>query len=174
MNTEKQSSARAAWGRMLLCVLVVIGLDQASKALVVDRIEIGERNEVLPFVDFVHVVNDGVAFGFLGDSSRGVVLAVTLAALLLVLGWFAYNRYRPLAWLAVGLLAGGALGNLIDRLARDGVIDFIDFPLWPSFNVADIAITLGAGTLAVIALTAPGAEPDAEAPAPGETPRGAG
>jgi len=151
-------------------MLAVIGIDQATKALVVERIELGERNEVLPFLDFVHVVNDGVAFGLLGDSSRGVVLAVTLAALALVLGWFAFNKSRPLAWLAVGLLAGGALGNLIDRLARDGVVDFIDFPLWPSFNVADIAITLGAGTLAVIALTAPAPkEPVAE-----ESPRGAG
>ena len=124
----------------------------SAKALVVDSIEMGERNEVLPFLDFVHVENDGVAFGFLGDSSQGVVLAVTLAALALVVGWFAFNSDRPLAWLAVGLLAGGAIGNLIDRLARDGVIDFIDFPAWPSFNVADIAITLGAVTLALIAL----------------------
>ena len=79
---------------------------------------------------------------------------MTLAALALVIGWFAFNRDRPLAWLAVGLLAGGAIGNLIDRLARDGVVDFIDFPAWPSFNVADIAITLGAVTLALVALDA--------------------
>ncbi|HYH62111.1 MAG TPA: signal peptidase II [Solirubrobacterales bacterium] len=170
MSAEAESSARSAWGRMLACVLVVIGIDQATKALVVERIEIGERNEVLPFLDFVHVVNDGVAFGLLGDSSRGVVLLVTVAALGLVLGWFAFNKCRPLAWLAVGLLAGGAIGNLIDRLARDGVVDFIDFPLWPSFNVADIAITLGAGTLAIIAMTAPGPNETAAE----ESPRGAG
>jgi signal peptidase II len=83
---------------------------------------------------------------------------VTLGALALVVGWFAFNRDRPLAWLAVGLLAGGAFGNLIDRLSRDGVIDFIDFPAWPSFNVADIAITLGALTLALIALAGPEAD----------------
>ena len=128
----------------------------------VDSIEMGERNEVLPFLDLVHVENDGVAFGFLGDSSQGVVLAVTIAALALVVGWFAFNRDRPFAWLAVGLLAGGAIGNLIDRLARDGVVDFIDFPAWPSFNVADIAITLGAVTLALIALAGPEAGTEAD------------
>ncbi len=148
---------------MLLAAAVVVGLDQLTKALVIDSIEVGERNEVLPFLDFVHVQNDGVAFGFLGDSSQGLVLAVTLAALVLVVGWFAFNRDRPFAWLAVGLLAGGAIGNLIDRLARDGVIDFIDFPAWPSFNVADIAITLGAVTLALVALTGHETDEDTDA-----------
>jgi len=139
----------------LLAAALVVALDQLTKALVVGSVEVGERREILPFLDLVHVENDGVAFGFLGDSSQGLVLAVTFAALALVVGWFAFNRDRPLAWLAVGLLAGGALGNLIDRLARDGVVDFIDFPAWPSFNVADIAITLGAATLALIALAGP-------------------
>ena len=148
---------------MLLAAAVVVGLDQLTKALVIDSIEVGERNEVLPFLDFVHVQNDGVAFGFLGDSSQGLVLAVTLAALVLVVGWFVFNRDRPFAWLAVGLLAGGAIGNLIDRLARDGVIDFIDFPAWPSFNVADIAITLGAVTLALVALTGHETDEDTDA-----------
>ncbi len=158
---------------MLLALLAVVSLDQAAKAVVIDSIDIGESRKLVPFLDLVHVENDGVAFGFLGGSSRAVVLAVTLAALALVLGWFAFNRWRPLSWLAVGLLAGGAIGNLIDRLAREGVIDFIDFPAWPSFNVADIAITLGAGTLALIAVS--GEEPDpAEEPAPDGSPHGAG
>jgi signal peptidase II len=147
---------------MLAAAAGVVGLDQLTKALVVDSIEKGERNEVLFFLDFVHVENEGVAFGFLGDSSQGLVLAVTLAALALVVGWFAFNRSRPFAWLAVGLLAGGAIGNLIDRLTRAGVVDFIDLPAWPSFNVADIAITLGAVTLALIALLGPEPEQSPE------------
>jgi signal peptidase II len=147
---------------MLLAAALVVALDQLTKALVVGSVEVGERREILPFLDLVHVENDGVAFGFLGDSSQGIVLAVTFAALALVVGWFAFNRDRPLAWLAVGLLAGGALGNLIDRLARDGVVDFVDFPAWPSFNVADIAITLGAATLALIALAGPEASEESD------------
>ena len=143
------------WERMLLAAVAVAGLDQLAKALVIDSVALGERREVLPFLDLVHVENDGVAFGFLGGSSQGVVLAVTILALALVVGWFAFNFERPFAWLAVGLLSGGAIGNLVDRVSRDGVIDFIDFPAWPSFNVADIAITLGAATLALIALAGP-------------------
>lgn len=146
----------------MLAAAAVVGLDQLTKALVIDSLDVGDRNYILPFLDLVHVQNDGVAFGFLGDSSQGVVLAVTMAALLLVLGWFAFNRDRPYAWLAVGLLAGGAVGNLIDRLSRDGVIDFIDFPAWPSFNFADIAITLGAVTLALIALAGPETDKDTD------------
>ena len=149
------------WAWMMLAAAAVVGLDQLTKALVIDSLDVGDRNYILPFLDLVHVQNDGVAFGFLGDSSQGVVLAVTMAALVLVLGWFAFNRDRPYAWLAVGLLAGGAVGNLIDRLSRDGVIDFIDFPAWPSFNFADIAITLGAVTLALIALAGPETDKDA-------------
>lgn len=155
MSGSPRRSGARSWGWMLLAAALVVGLDQITKALVIGAIDPGEKREVLPFLDLVHVLNDGVAFGFLGDSSQGIVLVVTLAALALVVGWFAFNRDRPLAWLAVGLLAGGALGNLIDRLTRDGVVDFIDFPAWPSFNVADIAITLGALTLALIALAGP-------------------
>ena len=162
MSGSPGRSGARSWGWMLLAAALVVGLDQLTKALVVGSVEVGERREVLPFLDLVHVENDGVAFGFLGESSQGIVLAVTFAALALVVGWFAFNRDRPLAWLAVGLLAGGALGNLIDRLARNGVVDFIDFPAWPSFNVADIAITLGAATLALIALAGPEAANEAD------------
>ena len=70
---------------------------------------------------------------------------ITVVALALVLIWFALDPSRPGLWLAVGLLAGGALGNLADRVRADAVIDFIDPPLWPAFNLADVAITPGAG-----------------------------
>jgi len=167
VSAEDRSAEPRPWAWMMLSVVMVVALDQVTKALVINSIAMGEREEVLPFLDLVHIENEGVAFGFLGGSGRGVVLAVTLAALVLVVAWFAFNRVRPFAWLAIGLLAGGAIGNLIDRLVRDGVVDFIDFPAWPSFNVADIAITLGAVTLALVALMAP--DPSAEAETSRET-----
>jgi signal peptidase II len=69
-------------------------------------------------------------------------------------------------WLGVGLLAGGALGNLVDRLSDGGVTDFIDPPLWPAFNVADIAITAGVVVIALTALRAPPEpKPESESPA---------
>jgi signal peptidase II len=138
---------------MLVFLIGVVALDQISKGLVVSELDLGERREVLPFLDLVRVSNEGLAFGFLGDSSQGLVLIATLLALTFVIGWFVLNKERRWAAAAVGLLAGGAAGNLIDRLLREGVVDFIDFPAWPSFNVADIAITLGAGLLAISALS---------------------
>ncbi len=138
---------------MLAVGAIVVAVDQMTKTLAENGIDRGDRVEVLPFVDFVHVLNKGVAFGFLGSGGQGVVLAVTIAALILVLGWFTTHPDRKGGWLAVGLLAGGAIGNLIDRLTGEGVTDFIDLPLWPSFNVADIAITLGAVLLVLAAFS---------------------
>ena len=154
-------AARAGgWRRLALIVAGVVVADQVVKAVVVNGIDPGERVEVLPFLDLVHVMNEGIAFGFLGEGDRGAVLLVTAAALALVLAWFARSPTRPWGWLAIGLLAGGAIGNLTDRLFRDAVVDFIDLPAWPSFNLADIAITLGAVILVVAAFAEP--EPPAE------------
>ena len=108
-----------------------------------------------------YVTNSGIAFGLLSEGANGVVLAVTLGALALVLGWFATDTTRPGLWLGVGLLVGGAIGNLIDRLRLDAVTDFIDPPLWPAFNVADVAITAGVVILVLSAFA-----PAAESPAP--------
>jgi signal peptidase II len=77
-----------------------------------------------------------------------------------VIIWFAVAPGRPGLWLAVGLLTGGALGNLIDRVRDSAVTDFLDPPLWPAFNVADIAVTLGALTLALVVLRIPAADDD--------------
>jgi signal peptidase II len=71
--------------------------------------------------------------------------------------WFALDPLRPGLWLAVGLLAGGAFGNLADRVRTDAVTDFINPPFWPTFNLADVAITLGAIALVVVSLGAEGA-----------------
>ena len=85
------------------------------------------------------------------------MLAVTIVALALILGWFALDPARPGCGSRVGLLAGGALGNLADRVRDGAVTDFIDPPLWPAFNLADVAITLGRRWCIALAALAPGA-----------------
>lgn len=154
------TSRSKGWRRLALVVAAVLVTDQVVKAIVVASIEPGERVDVLPFLDLVHVMNEGVAFGFLGDGSRDTVLLVTGAALVFVLVWFLRDPTRPWSWLAIGLLAGGAIGNLIDRVIRDAVVDYIDLPAWPSFNVADIAITLGAVILVLAAFAEPRRPPE--------------
>jgi signal peptidase II len=148
--------AARAWVRALAVAGVVVLLDQVTKAIARDSLAPGERVSLVLGIDLAHVTNRGIAFGILGEGG-GIVLVVTAAALALVLVWFARDPTRHGLWLAVGLLAGGALGNLADRVRQDAVTDFIDPPLWPAFNFADVAITAGAIVLVLTALTA--AEP---------------
>jgi signal peptidase II len=148
-----QPDRAGAWRLLALVAVATVVLDQATKAIAAGAIDPGERVEVLFFLDLVHVTNEGVAFGFLDGADRTAVVLVTIAALALVLAWFTRNPARPWGWLAVGLLVGGAVGNLADRAFRDGVVDFIDLPTWPSFNVADIAITAGAVIMVLAVLS---------------------
>ena len=119
----------------------MVAIDQAVKALVVHGLSTGEKRDLVLGIDLVRVRNSGIAFGLF--EGGGAILIVVTVALALLIGYFATHATRPLLWLATGLLVGGALGNLLDR-ARDGAVtDFIDPPLWPAFNVADMAITAG-------------------------------
>ena len=122
---------------------VVVAVDQGTKALATSLVDRGERVEVLPFLAFENVRNKGVAFGLGGDISI-VVIAVTVVLLVALLAFLARRPQTGwLLWLPAALLVGGSLGNLADR-ARDGaVIDFIELPLWPTFNLADVAIVTG-------------------------------
>ena len=131
-----------AWYRVALVTAIVLALDQVTKALVRSSIDPGARHKFLPAIDLVNVRNRGIAFGLFTENAT-LLTALTLGALALLLVYFARHTDRALAWLPTGLLLGGALGNMFDRLYRGAVTDFIDVPLWPSFNVADMAITFG-------------------------------
>ena len=121
---------------------LVVAIDQATKQLAVANIDRGEQVNVFFGLDFTNTRNSGVAFG--AFAGGGAVVAVLIGvSLALLVGYFALHRDMPLLWLPVGLLLGGALGNLADR-ARDGaVIDFIDPVAWPAFNMADACIVVG-------------------------------
>jgi len=129
----------------------VVLIDQISKAIVVSSLSVGQHESIGIGFSLTNTPNSGLAFGI--GQGEGFVLGVTVAALALVLVWFALDPTRPGLWLAVGLLAGGALGNLADRVRMDAVTDFIDPPLWPTFNLADVAITLGALGLVLVSLS---------------------
>jgi signal peptidase II len=140
---------------MLAVAGIVVAIDQASKAAIVSGLAPGERVDLALGFDLARVANNGVAFGLLKNARDGIVLAVTLTALGLVLAWFATNPGKPGLWLGVGMLTGGALGNLADRIRDGAVTDFIDPPLWPAFNLADIAITGGVVILVLVAFGEP-------------------
>jgi signal peptidase II len=133
---------RGAVLRALAVAVLVLAADQATKAIVRGSIGRAERIDVLPGLDLVNTRNSGVAFGFF--SGGGTVVAVVAAlALLALLVFFATHLTRPLVWLPTGLLIGGAVGNLIDRAREGAVTDFVDVSIWPAFNLADTAITIG-------------------------------
>jgi signal peptidase II len=133
--------ARGA-ARALATAGVVVALDQATKQIVVSSLGRGESANVFIGLDITNTRNTGVAFGaFQGGGA--VVGAMIGLALALLLGYFALNAGTPLLWLPVGMLVGGALGNLADRAREGAVIDFIDPVAWPAFNVADASIVLG-------------------------------
>lgn len=132
----------AAVRRAVVVSLLVVGLDQLSKHTVAQSTAAREGRSVFLGVRLAHVHNHGVAFGFFSGGGT-IVLAVTLVALGALVLYFALRPARPWLWLPTGLLLGGAVGNLIDRLSEGSVIDFIKLPLWPAFNLADVAITFG-------------------------------
>ena len=137
---------RRAVLRAVVVAIAVLAADQATKAIVRGSIGRGERVDVVLGVDLVNTRNSGVAFGFF--SGGGAIIAVVAAlALLALLAFFATHLTRPLVWLPTGLLIGGAVGNLVDRAREGAVTDFVDVSIWPAFNVADAAITIGVLTL---------------------------
>ena len=132
-----------AWVRAGLVLIAVIVADQLSKRAIEHSIVPGEEHKLLPGIQLVDTRNHGVAFGFLPGNHVAVTILIALA-LLLLLAYFARHTALPLLWLPTGMLLGGALGNILDRLRHGSVTDFIKLPLgWPPFNLADTAITLG-------------------------------
>jgi signal peptidase II len=120
----------------------VVAVDQLTKQIAVHSVERGDSVNVFFGLDIVNARNTGVAFGALqgGGLVVGILISVALA---LLLGYFALHVSMPGLWLPVGLLCGGALGNLLDRVREGAVIDFIDPVAWPAFNLADASIVIG-------------------------------
>ncbi len=133
-----------------LCALVVV-LDQVAKAIVENRLVPGEQVDVLGPFGLTLAHNQGVAFG-LASGSDTPLIAFSILALGFVGYLLARNPTTPGMWIAAGLVAGGALGNLADRLRAGAVTDYIEIGSWPPFNVADVAITAGVLVFALIFL----------------------
>jgi signal peptidase II len=132
----------AVWARVGLVLALVVLIDQVTKALVRNGVDVGEEDSILPAVTLVHVRNTGVAFG--AFSGGGIIVVVLVAlALSALLYYFVTHIDKPLIWLPTGMLLGGSIGNIIDRVRDGAVTDFVKLPAWPAFNVADISITFG-------------------------------
>lgn len=141
----------SARGIGLAAAAMAFALDQGSKTLAINSSTLEQGVEVLPVLNLVAVRNDGVSFGMLGGLAPWWALvgfALGIMAALLVWLW---RTQSLLLGAALGLILGGALGNVLDRLRHGGVTDFLDFHFagyhWPAFNLADSAIFLGVALL---------------------------
>ena len=115
-----------AWLKAGLVAIAVIAIDQATKALVVANIARGQHRDFILGIDFTHVRNDGIAFGLFGGGGA-VLTAITFVAVVGLVAYFATHTGRRWLWLPTGLLVGGAIGNLIDRIHQGDEIQRTDF-----------------------------------------------
>lgn len=144
---------RNEWGWLALGAVVIV-LDQLTKQWVSQSLAFGEMIAVMPSFNLVLAHNAGAAFSFLagaGGWQRGFFIGIAVVAATVIVLLLRRHHREKLFSLALALILGGALGNLIDRILLGHVVDFLDFYVqdthWPAFNVADMAITGGAGLL---------------------------
>jgi len=160
----RDASSRA-FALALACASLVMAFDQVTKQIAVAAIDPGHPKQIIFGIDLTNVRNHGVAFGLLGGGGD-LVVVITIATIALLVAYFALHATRPGLWLVVGLVVGGALGNLADRVRIGAAIDFIDAPVWPAFNFADVAIVAGVAWLALMLLS-PQPRPHGESEAAG-------
>ena len=133
---------------VLILIIITIFLDQAVKYYVHANMTVGQSIPIIKDIFHItYVLNPGAAFGILEHKRSFFVIIVFL---MLAISYYAYRKINHMdnfLKLGMGLLIGGAIGNLIDRLKTGYVIDFIDFRVWPVFNIADISIVVGVGII---------------------------
>lgn len=145
------SATARAWSSAAVLCAAIVAADQAVKAAIEAHLFPGEEVDVLGPLGLTLAHNRGVAFGLAGGAGVGLVLT-TAVALGVIAYVFGRDPERRGMWVAAGLLAGGALGNLIDRLFAGEVTDYIAIGSWPPFNLADVAITAGVVLMVLIYL----------------------
>ncbi len=155
------SATGRAWCLAGALCAAVVGADQAAKAAIEANLVVGEQVDVLGPLGLTLSHNSGIAFGLAGGAGMPLVL-LAVAALGVVAYLFSRDPTRPGMWVATGLLAGGAIGNLVDRIASDAVTDYVDLASWPPFNLADVAITAGVLLLVLLYLRDAEREPEGD------------
>ena len=149
VSTAKRSLAAgpSQWLSLLAVVIAAVGADQLTKQTVSSALALGDSVDILGPFSIHHVRNSGIAFG-LFSSATAIVIAVTALAVGLMLVFFARSGQRhPLLPVALGLVLGGSVANLLDRVRLGYVTDFLDFEHWPAFNLADTFIVVGVALL---------------------------
>jgi signal peptidase II len=141
------SAGRPQWLSLGAVALAALAADQLTKAIVTSRLGLNDEVQVVGSFSIHHVTNSGIAFGLFA-SATPIVILLTTVAVAWMLYFFARSGSRhPVLPVALGLVIGGSVSNLIDRVRLGHVTDFLDFRYWPAFNLADTFIVVGVGTL---------------------------
>ena len=134
----------------LFVIGVVIAFDQGTKWIAIQNFA-GSPVSVLPFLNFRYFLNEGISFGLLSGVVSNEALIIISLVMVFALAIWMIKTEKPSVSLAVSLIIGGALGNIVDRVRHEGVIDFLDFHVgqwhYPAFNIADTCIVIGVGFL---------------------------
>ncbi len=148
------AATRLQWLSLAAIAVAAVVADQVTKHVVAGSLSLGDGVHVVGPLTIRHVQNSGIAFGLFSNATAGVIV-VTAIAIGWMLAYFARSGARhPVLPVALGLVIGGSLSNLADRVRLGFVTDFIDFRYWPAFNVADSCIVIGVGILlAALVLT---------------------
>ncbi|MEO5633244.1 signal peptidase II [Gaiella sp.] len=137
----------AQWIALAVIAGTAVVADQLTKAVVVAQLPLGDTAATIGPFSIHHVQNTGIAFGLFAESTSAVI-ALTAIAVGAMLVFFARTaRRHPLVSIALGLVIGGSVANLLDRVRLGHVTDFLDFAYWPAFNLADSFIVVGVGLL---------------------------
>ncbi len=143
----------AQWAGLAAVAGAAVLADQLTKHLVASRLALGEAVDILGPFSIHHVQNSGIAFGLFSNSTA-IVILLTAVAVTWMLWFFARSGARhPVLPAALGLLIGGSVSNLVDRVRLGHVTDFLDLRYWPAFNLADTFIVVGVAIL-LLALVA--------------------
>jgi len=135
------------WSSLFAVALAAIGADQLTKGIVTSRLGLYDEVHVAGPLSIHHVQNSGIAFGLFATATA-VVILLTTAAVAWMLYFFARSGSRhPVLPIALGLVIGGSVSNLVDRVRLGHVTDFLDFKFWPAFNLADTFIVVGVAIL---------------------------
>jgi signal peptidase II len=161
---ERQLGATwSQWAALAAVALAALGADQLTKAIVTSKLGLNDAAHVVGPFSIHHVENSGIAFGFFASATSLVILLTGVAVIWMIYFFARSGSRHSILPVALGLVIGGSVSNLVDRVRLGHVTDFLDFEYWPAFNLADTFIVVGVGIL-LLALVAADRRPRSRGP----------
>jgi len=152
--TRSFSATPVQWASLAGIALAAAAADQVTKHVVATNLRLGESLDVVGPFSIRHVENSGIAFGLFSNATAAVIVVTAIAVAWMLVYFGRSGARHPVLPIALGLVIGGSVSNLVDRVRLGFVTDFLDLRYWPAFNLADSFIVIGVGILLVALLLA--------------------